>query len=115
MRRAGYREGVLLILTLVLALIFLPTPWNVAVIVIAALCELSVMVFGIRYTRRRRARVGVETLVGANAAVISPLVPDGQVKVNGEIWEAHSERKAQVGQNVRITAVNGLTLEVEPR
>ena len=104
----------LFIIALVLALIFLPWPWNFAVIVIVALCELSLMVFGIRYTRRRRARVGVETLVGASAAVISPLVPDGQVKVNGEIWEAHSERKAEVGERVRITAVNGLTLEVEP-
>ena len=105
----------LIILALVLALIFLPWPWNFAVIVIAAVLEVSVAVFGIRYTRRRRAQVGVETLVGTNASVISPLAPDGQVRVNGEIWEAHSEFEAQVGQRVQITAVNGLTLEVEPR
>ena len=104
----------LLILALVLALVFLPWPWNFAVIVIAAVCEVSVAVFGIRYSRRRRARVGVETLIGASAFVVTPLVPDGQVKVNGEIWEAHSEREAQTGEKVRITAVDGLTLDVEP-
>ena len=84
------------------------------VIVGAAVCEVVEGVVGIRYTRHRRVSVGVETLVGASAFAISPLAPDGQVKVNGEIWEAHSEREAQVGQRVLITAINGLTLEVEP-
>jgi membrane-bound serine protease (ClpP class) len=63
---------------------------------------------------RRRARVGVETLIGTSAMVITPLVPDGQVKVNGEIWQAHSQREVRVGEAVLIRAVNGLTLEVEP-
>ena len=105
----------LLILVLILALIFLPWPWNLAVILIAGACEVSVAVLGIRYTRRRRARVGVETLVGTTASVITPLAPDGQVRVNGEIWQAHSQREAPVGATVFVRAVNGLTLEVEPR
>jgi membrane protein implicated in regulation of membrane protease activity len=105
---------VLLILAVVLALIFLSWPWNFVVIVGGALCEAAEAVVGIRYTRRRRASVGIETLVGATAAVISPLAPDGQVKVNGEIWEAHSQHTAEVGETVQITAINGLTLEVEP-
>jgi membrane-bound serine protease (ClpP class) len=105
---------VLLVLALVLGLIYLAWPWNAAVVVLAAACEVGEAVVGIRYTRRRRAAVGVETLIGASAAVISPLAPDGQVKVNGEIWQAHAEGEARVGEHVRITAVNGLTLEVEP-
>ena len=111
----GYRRHVLLVVAVVLAFIFLSWPWNFVVIAGAALGEVAEAVVGIRYTRRRRAAVGVETLVGANASVISPLTPDGQVKVNGEIWEAHSKREARVGQTVQITAVNGLTLEVGPR
>jgi membrane-bound serine protease (ClpP class) len=105
----------LLILALILALIFLPWPLNFAVILIAGVCEASIAVFGIRYSRRRRARVGVETLIGKTAVAITPLDPDGQVKVNGEIWQAHSEREARVGEMVVIEAVNGLTLEVERR
>jgi membrane-bound serine protease (ClpP class) len=105
---------VLLIVTVVLAFVYLTWPWNIAAIAAAAVGEVAETVVAIRYTRRRRAEVGVEALVGAIASVVSPLMPDGQVKVNGEIWRAHSEREAQVGDRVRITAVNDLTLEVEP-
>jgi membrane-bound serine protease (ClpP class) len=103
-----------LILTLILALVFLPWPWNAAAIVIAVAWEVSGAVLSIRYSRRGRARVGVETMVGTTASVITPLMPDGQVRVNGEIWQAHSEHDASVGEKVLIRAVNGLTLEVEP-
>jgi membrane-bound serine protease (ClpP class) len=103
-----------LILTLILALVFLPWPANAAAIVIAAAWEVSGAMLSIRYSRRGRAQVGVETLVGTTASVITPLLPDGQVRVNGEIWQAHSEHGAPVGETVLIRAVNGLTLEVEP-
>jgi membrane-bound serine protease (ClpP class) len=112
--RWGYGDAVLLVVALVLALLYLEWPWNFVVILLAAVCEVAEAVVGIRYTRRRRAGVGVETLVGASARVISPLAPDGQVKVNGEIWQAHSKREARVGELVRIVAVNRLTLDVEP-
>jgi membrane-bound serine protease (ClpP class) len=104
----------LLILALILALIFLPWPWNLAVIAAAACFEVLLAVFGVRYTRRPRVRVGIETLVGATAEAITALDPDGQVKVNGEIWEAHSDPGVQAGASVRITGVRGLTLHVEP-
>lgn len=103
-----------LILTFILALFFLPWPWSAAAIVIAAAWEVSGALLSIRYSRRGRARVGVETLVGTTASVITPLMPDGQVRVNGEIWRAYSEHDASVGETVLIRAVNGLTLEVEP-
>jgi membrane protein implicated in regulation of membrane protease activity len=103
-----------LILTLLLALVFLPWPWNAAAILGAAAWEVSGAVLSIRYSRRGRARVGVETLVGTTASVITPLMPDGQIRVNSEIWQAHSEHDAAVGETVLIKAVNGLTLEVEP-
>jgi membrane protein implicated in regulation of membrane protease activity len=110
----GFLTTMLLILALIVALVFLPWPWSVALILVAAVWEASTSVFWIRYTRRRRARVGVETLVGQSASVITPLAPDGQVKVNGEIWQAHSERVVHVSETVVIRAVHGLTLEVEP-
>jgi membrane protein implicated in regulation of membrane protease activity len=103
-----------LFLTFILALVFLPWPWSGGAIVIAAAWEVSGALLSIRYSRRGRARVGVETLVGTTATVITPLMPVGQVRVNGEIWQAHSEPDASVGETVLIRAVNGLTLEVEP-
>jgi membrane protein implicated in regulation of membrane protease activity len=104
---------VILIITLVLALLFLPWPWDLVVIAFAAVFEATLATFGIRYARRRRAQVGVQTLIGTTAEVITPLAPAGQVKVDGVIWRAHAEGGAHVGERVRITRVDGLTLEVE--
>lgn len=103
-----------LILTLILALVFLSWPLSAVAVGLAAAWEVSSTVFWVRYSRRGRARVGVETLVGATASVITPLAPDGQVRVNGEIWQAHAGHYAPAGATVTITAVHGLTLEVEP-
>jgi membrane-bound serine protease (ClpP class) len=104
----------IVILTLILALIFLPWPWSLVVIVLAAAFELSLAVFGIRWTRRRRAAVGIQTLVGRTAEVTKALAPSGQVKVDGAIWEARSSVPAHVGDTVLVTGIEGLTLEVEP-
>lgn len=101
------------VLILILALVFLPAPWSIAVIVVAALVEVGLWVVGHHYSRTRRALVGVQTLVGTIGEAISPLAPSGQVKVDGEIWEAHAAGAVQPGEPVRVTAVEGLTLEVE--
>jgi len=52
-------------------------------------------------------------MIGTLAEAITPLAPDGQVKVDGEIWQAHSADGAGAGDHVRITGVKGLTLQVE--
>jgi membrane-bound serine protease (ClpP class) len=103
----------LLVLVLILALLFLPLPWSVIVIALAALLEVSLWFFGVRYSRRRRAQVGVQTMIGSTGEAITALTPDGQVKVDGEIWDAHAAAGARAGDPVTVTAVHGLTLEVE--
>ncbi len=52
-------------------------------------------------------------LIGASAEVITPLAPVGQVKVDGVIWRARGAPDAGAGGMVKITGVDGLTLEVE--
>jgi membrane-bound serine protease (ClpP class) len=105
---------VILIVTLILALIFLPWPWDLIAIAIAAVAEICLAVFGIRYSRRRRARVGVQTMIGRPGEAITTLAPRGQVKVDGEIWEARAANGIRAGDAVRVKSVDGLTLEVEP-
>jgi membrane-bound serine protease (ClpP class) len=106
--------SVILIITLVLALLFLPTPWNVVAIAAAAVWEVCFAVVGIRWSRRRKAQVGVHTLVGTLGEASTSLTPRGQVRINGEIWEARASQNARAGETVRVTRVEGLMLEVEP-
>ena len=97
----------LLVLALV-GLFVLPEPWNVIVVVVAALIEVFEVFFWIRFIRRYRVQTGVEAMIGERAEVIGP----GRVRLRGEIWSA---RGAIAGADtVRVTGIDGLTLEVEP-
>jgi membrane-bound serine protease (ClpP class) len=64
--------------------------------------------------KRNKSMVGVDALLGQIAVVVKPLDPVGQVLVHGELWEANSRTPAPRDARVRITAVDGLTLMVEP-
>jgi membrane-bound serine protease (ClpP class) len=64
--------------------------------------------------RHNKSLVGIDALLGQIAVVTKPLDPSGQVMVHGEIWEAHSATPALRDAQVRVTAINGLTLTVEP-
>jgi membrane-bound serine protease (ClpP class) len=104
---------VIILIAVIVALLFLPLPWNLILIGIAAVLELSLWFFGVRYSRRRRAQVGVQTLIGTTGEAITALAPKGQVKVGGTIWEARAAGGARAGDEVVVTRVDGLMLEVE--
>jgi membrane protein implicated in regulation of membrane protease activity len=106
--------ALILIITLILALLFLPSPWNVLAVALAAVWEVCFAVVGIRWSRRRKSQVGVQTLVGKLGEASTALAPRGQVKINGEIWEARASQNTRAGDTVRVTHVDGLTLVVEP-
>jgi membrane-bound serine protease (ClpP class) len=93
--------------------IFLPSPWNA----IGGFACVVLFCFEVAYWQRRvrhkTVQTGVETLVGATGEVSEPLAPVGQIRVRGEIWEAHSSSEVPAGARVRVIAVNGLVLEVE--
>ncbi|HZM19525.1 MAG TPA: NfeD family protein [Gaiellaceae bacterium] len=101
------------LLLALLLLLFLPDPWNVAGALAAlALWSLEVLYF---YRRMRGAKVvtGAENLVGAVGKAVEPLEPEGHVRVHGELWEAHATEAIPAGAQVRVVALDGLTLEVE--
>ena len=97
-----------------LAIFVLPRPWGIVAVLAAAVVEVGETFFWIRLSRRRRVQVGPETLIGAEADVVTPCTPDGQVRVGGEIWKARCAAGAETGERVRVTAREGLTLVVEP-
>ena len=100
------------VVALLLAVFVLPHPWGVYAIIGALCVEVAEAWFWIWLSRRRRVVVGAEALVGAEAVVVTPLRPDGQVRISGELWRARCEDGADVGERVRVVRVDGLTLEV---
>jgi len=64
--------------------------------------------------RRRKVVTGMEQLIGSEARVLADFEGEGQVRLHGEIWQAHCPVPLHKGQTVRVTGHKGLTLEVEP-
>ena len=96
-----------LLVAIVLAVFVLPAPWGVVAVAAAVVVEVGEVVL-------RRAQVGAEALVGEEGVALAPLDPEGQVRVVGEIWRARSSAPVAAGGCVRVTAVERLTLLVQP-
>jgi membrane-bound serine protease (ClpP class) len=62
-------------------------------------------------------RSGSEELIGSLAEARTSLAPEGQVWIEGALWRARLATGAdgvQIGDRVRVEAVEGLTLVVRP-
>jgi membrane-bound serine protease (ClpP class) len=105
----------LLVGAILLALFVLPSPWGLVAVIVGLALEVGETLFWIRLSKRGRPFVGAETLIGAIASVAAPCRPHGQVRVQGELWQARCDGGADIGDTVRIKAVDmdGLTLLVE--
>jgi membrane protein implicated in regulation of membrane protease activity len=61
-------------------------------------------------------RTGAERLVGSSGITVTPLAPQGYIRVRGELWQAKvlaSSEPVPKGARVRILAARNLTLAVE--
>ena len=101
-----------LIGAVLLAVYIVPLPWSILVVAGGLLLEVGETVFWWKLSHRRRAKVGVETLVGREATVVTSCRPRGQVRVAGELWQANCVEGADPGEVVRVTAVERLALTV---
>jgi membrane-bound serine protease (ClpP class) len=103
-----------LLAMIALALLVLP-PWlGLAAVTLGVVVEVAEVGFWIRFLRRYRVTTGAEGLVGARAEAIEACDPEGRVRLRGEIWQARCPAGAAIGDTVRVVAVDGLLLEVEP-
>jgi membrane protein implicated in regulation of membrane protease activity len=102
---------VLLLGGILLAVFVVPWPWGLVTIIVGGLLDIAESVVFMRWSRRRRSSVGVESLVGQRAVVATPT----QVRVAGELWEARSGRPLVPGEEVTVRRVEGLTLVVGDR
>jgi membrane-bound serine protease (ClpP class) len=98
----------------ILAILFLESPWRWIVIGLLLLTDVIQITVWLRW-RKRRSVTGIESMVGAPGRAVTALDPEGQVSVRGQLWSARSTEPIEVGDDVTVTAVDGLKLEVAPR
>jgi membrane-bound serine protease (ClpP class) len=90
-------------------------PWSVVLPVTATTALFVFMVASLMIKSRHRKVVsGVEELPGTAGEVLADMDGDGWAHVHGETWRVRSHTPLKAGQAVRVTRVDGLTLEVEP-
>lgn len=91
--------------------------YGVIVPVVLALSAIVLFLGRLALTAQRTAPVtGAEGLVGERGSTLTALAPGqaGQIRVHGEIWRATCPVALAPDRPVRVTAVDGLTLVVEP-
>ena len=68
-------------------------------------------------TRRRSVKTGTDSMIGATVIASTPLQPVGRVNYKGEDWTAvldDPSTSVDPGTEVRIVAVEGLLVHVQP-
>jgi len=102
------------VIAVILAVFVVPAPWGLVLVGVAAVIEIGETFFWIWLSQRHRVKMGAETMLGARAEVASACRPEGQVRIQGELWGARCEAGADQGTWVRVVERDGLTLLVEP-
>jgi len=90
---------------------------DISVIVTFAIISalLFIVVIGMAIKARRQPVVsGLEELVGGVATVLADFDHQGRVSIHSESWRALSRVPLHKGQQVKVSGIDGLTLQVEP-
>jgi len=62
---------------------------------------------------RKKAVIGLPTMIGGRGKAVSPLAPEGQVIIKGELWGAKSiDRSINAREEVVVVGQDGLKLIV---
>ncbi len=64
--------------------------------------------------RKRGVVYGNESLIGAVGTALEDFEDDGKIWLEGEAWSARTRAPVQKDDDVRVVAVDGLVVEVEP-
>jgi membrane-bound serine protease (ClpP class) len=89
--------------------------WSTAIAVALPFSAITVLLLSLVVkARRNKVETGAEGMIGEIGSALTPLQPAGKVFVHGEYWDAVSSRPAPAGARVRVTAMEKLSLTVEP-
>jgi len=92
-------------------------PLWVLIIVMLAWGTYTVVTYrmGSRALRRKPVH-GLTAMLGSEGKVVSPLVPEGMVRIKGELWRAKSaSERMDTGEEVTVVGQDGLKLIVRKR
>ena len=98
----------------ILAFFFLDGALRIAVIGFLLATDVVEIYIWLRW-RKKKSITGIETLVGRTGTAVTDCAPDGQVKVNGQIWKASCSDPLAPGDPIVVTEVDGLRLQVSRR
>lgn len=104
----------ILLIGIGIALFVMPDGWQIPTIIVAGALEFTETMVTWRWSRRGKAKVGPETLIGATGRAITACRPDGLVRVHAEDWRARCEAGVDPGGRIRVVSRDELTLVVEP-
>ena len=88
-------------------------PLIFAVAVVSAALSIGIATLAARSVRQPVVS-GREALLDGTAVAIEDFTGSGRVRAQGEIWQARSQAVVRQGQELRIKAIDGLILQVEP-
>ncbi|MEO8100528.1 MAG: nodulation protein NfeD [Acidobacteriota bacterium] len=90
--------------------------WSTAAAVTIPFAAITIFLLTIAVrARRNKVMTGVEGLLFEIGEARTVLAPAGKVLIHGEYWEAESITPVEIGGKVRVLAVEGLRLRVEPQ
>jgi len=90
----------------------LPLSLVLAVVVPFAVILVFMLKLAVR-ARRMKVTTGMAGMIGLRGRAQTALAPEGTVFVRGELWRARSPMSIAAGEPVRVTDIQGLTLNVE--
>ena len=89
-----------------------PLPGLIALMVVWAAISIVMYRVGSRALKRKPV-ISLPDMIGGRGKVVSPLAPEGLVKVKGELWMAESSgKKINLGVKIVVVAQDGLRLVV---
>ena len=92
----------------------MPSLWLMGGILITLTAAL-IGIIRINIQAHRRSPVsGTESLIGKTATVIRASAESTEIRIEGEIWTAHSYLPLHEGQRVTVIDIQGLTATIEP-
>ncbi|HST20591.1 MAG TPA: NfeD family protein, partial [Blastocatellia bacterium] len=90
----------------------LPLGLVIAVIVPFAVILVFMLKLALR-ARRMKVTTGTAGMIGLRGRAQTAIAPEGTIFVRGELWRARSDMRIAAGEDVRVTDIDGLTLDVE--